>query len=103
MNEIYYVITSFSNGVREYYSNLGKVTRYFPTARFGFRYEKIELRVGGKALLKKIEELRTPRIIFGHIHENGSKSLEKDGTIYYNVSILDQHYEIAHEPMVIDV
>ena len=33
MNEIYYVITSFSNGVREYYSNLGKVTRYFPTAR----------------------------------------------------------------------
>ena len=33
MNEIYYVITSFSNGVREYYSNLGKVTRYFPNAR----------------------------------------------------------------------
>ncbi len=32
MNEIYYVVTSFSNGVREYYSNLGKVTRYFPNA-----------------------------------------------------------------------
>jgi len=32
MNEIYYVITSFSNGVREYYSNLGKVTRCFTNA-----------------------------------------------------------------------
>ncbi len=74
-----------------------------PTARFGFRYEKTELRVGGKALLKKIKELKIPRIIFGHIHENGSKSLEKDGTVCYNVSILDQHYEIAHEPMVINV
>ena len=30
MNEIYYVITSFSNGVREYYSRLGNVTEYFP-------------------------------------------------------------------------
>lgn len=40
MNEIYWVITSFANGVREYYSNLGKVTRFFPNAHL---FDTIEI------------------------------------------------------------
>lgn len=74
-----------------------------PTARFGIRFEEIELKVGSKALLKRIQEIRPRVVCFGHIHENGNTKLEIDGITYINAAILDEHYEIAHEPMVIDV
>ena len=73
------------------------------TARFGIRFEEIELKVGSKALLKRIQEIRPSVVCFGHIHENGNTKLEIDGITYINAAILDEHYEIAHEPMVIDV
>jgi len=74
-----------------------------PTARFGIRFEEIELKVGSKALLKRIQEIKPRVVCFGHIHENYGTHIDDFGIKYINAAILDQHYEIAHEPMVINV
>lgn len=52
---------------------------------------------GCRDLLDKINEVK-PRInIFGHIHENGSKRIHIDGTDFYNVAYLDEHYNPGRE------
>ena len=57
---------------------------------------------GCPSLLARIEQLRPKVHIFGHIHE-GHGYAEKDGTGYYNVSTMDEHYRRKHSPVVIDL
>lgn len=46
---------------------------------------------------------RKPKLhVFGHIHE-GHGVIEKNGTIFVNASIMDKDYEIANNPVVIDL
>ncbi|MCK9544215.1 MAG: metallophosphoesterase [Novosphingobium sp.] len=40
--------------------------------------------------------------IGGHLHENFGQSIIKNGIDFYNVSVLNQHYELVNEPTIID-
>ena len=58
---------------------------------------------GGCELLR--DELRRikPRLhVFGHLHGTHDV-VEKDGTIFVNASICDEHYEVHREPIVIEL
>ncbi len=58
--------------------------------------------LGSKTLAKKIEKLRIPYVIHGHIH--GSYGIEKtEDTTYFNCSVLDEDYRLVNAPIVIDV
>lgn len=74
-----------------------------PTARFGMRFEEIELRVGSKALLKRIQQIKPQYVVFGHIHENYGRYTDNLGIQYINAAVLDEHYDLVREAQVIDV
>ncbi len=58
--------------------------------------------LGSKTLAKRVEELKIPYVIHGHIH--GGYGIEKiDQTTYINCSVLDEDYQLVNEPIVIDV
>jgi len=58
--------------------------------------------LGSITLAKKIEKLRIPYVIHGHIH--GSYGIEKTKhTTYINCSLLDENYDLVNEPIVIDL
>ena len=53
--------------------------------------------------MKHIEEIR-PRIVFcGHIHTGQHGGVEFESSRVYNVSRLDENYEIAYEPTWVEV
>jgi Icc-related predicted phosphoesterase len=58
--------------------------------------------LGSKTLAKKIERLKIPYVIHGHIHGSYGIKKTKD-TTYINCSILDEDYQLVNEPIVIDV
>lgn len=58
--------------------------------------------VGCEELLTAVQRVR-PRIhLFGHIHE-GYGVKEIDGTIFVNVAVLDHHYKMANDPIVLEL
>ena len=58
--------------------------------------------LGSITLAKKIEKLRIPYVIHGHIH--CSYGIEKTKhTTYINCSLLDENYDLVNEPIVIDL
>ena len=64
------------------------------------RYESKH--IGSKSLLKKIKEIRPKYVVFGHNHgEPGS--IEKDGTIFINATLLNDYYERVNPPTIIEV
>lgn len=57
---------------------------------------------GSESLLQKSKEIK-PRIhIFGHVH-TGKRYSKEENTEYYNVSIVDEDYNIAYKPTIIEV
>jgi Icc-related predicted phosphoesterase len=61
--------------------------------------------VGSPSLLRRIEQIRPRLVVFGHIH-NGRGQWELSGespTTLANVTILDERYEMAHQPVVFDL
>ncbi len=74
-----------------------------PSREEGFRIEEAYHEVGSKELLERIQIVRPKLVCFGHVHEHGSETEEQDGIIYVNAAILDEHYEIAHEPMIVEI
>jgi len=58
--------------------------------------------LGSKTLAKKIDKLKIPYVIHGHIH--GGYGIERAGkTTYINCSVLDEDYQLVNKPIVIDV
>jgi Icc-related predicted phosphoesterase len=58
--------------------------------------------LGSNALAKRIEGLKIPYVVHGHIH--GSYGIEKTKhTTYINCSVLDEDYDLVNEPIVIDI
>lgn len=59
--------------------------------------------VGSVSLLKRIQRVKPKLVVFGHIHPGRGqwKLVHEDGsrTILANVSVLDDQYRLAHEPM----
>jgi len=59
-------------------------------------------RTGCPSLLQRVREVSPLVHIFGHIHE-GRGSFSEDGVTYFNVSTMDEYYQRAYEPVVIDL
>lgn len=60
-------------------------------------------RAGCLDLLNKIKELRPILHLFGHIHEEGSKSWYDGITHYSNGSLMDLRYRFMNRPMEINI
>jgi predicted phosphohydrolase len=58
--------------------------------------------VGDEELLFAVRRVKPRLHIFGHVHEAHGR-LEKDGTIFVNVSVLDGAYHMTWQPTVIDL
>ena len=56
--------------------------------------------LGSLSLLERVREISPKIHIFGHIH-SGKKYVRENGTDYFNVSILDENYELAYKPTII--
>lgn len=67
-------------------------------------YEKLDQtvyseKVGCKDLALKVCQIKPAYHIFGHIHEDHGMLLQ-DNITYINASVLDDHYELTHPPIV---
>ncbi len=59
-------------------------------------------KTGCPSLLEKVQELSPTVHLFGHIHEGRGRE-ELAGTTYLNISTMDKHYRIVHEPVIFDL
>lgn len=59
-------------------------------------------RTGCEELLLKVYQVKPKFHFFGHIHEDYG-NYTKGETIFVNASVLDDYYQLVHEPMVIDI
>jgi len=58
--------------------------------------------LGSKTLADRIEKLKIPYVIHGHIH--GSYGIKKTKeTTYINCSVLNEDYDLVNQPIVLDV
>lgn len=57
---------------------------------------------GCEELLRKVNEIKPKVHICGHIHE-ACGSLEKEGTLFINASVLDEKYQLKNEPFGFDI
>jgi Icc-related predicted phosphoesterase len=58
--------------------------------------------IGDKRLLDKIMEYKPELNICGHIHE-GYGVREEEDTTFINCSVVDEHYNLKNEPVVINI
>lgn len=54
--------------------------------------------VGSDMLRQRIMKVKPRICCFGHIHEQGGKSMTVDNTTYINASIVNQRYQHVHKP-----
>lgn len=57
---------------------------------------------GCPTLLKYVQEIKPKVHIYGHLH-NSHGQKELDGTRYFNVSMMNEKYEIVNKPTVIEI
>lgn len=55
--------------------------------------------LGCEDLLHKVNLIKPKYHVFGHIHESYG-TLEKNGTMFINASLLDEYYNLTKRPMV---
>ena len=58
--------------------------------------------LGSTSLAARVYQIKPKVHIFGHIH-TGKKFAEVNGTRFYNVSVLDEQYNVAYKPMRINL
>ena len=58
--------------------------------------------LGSKTLANRIEKLKIPYVIHGHIHGCYGIKRQKD-TTYINCSVLNEDYDLVNQPIVLDV
>ena len=58
-------------------------------------------RTGCEKLLLKVYQTKPKLHVFGHIHEAYGQHI-KDETAFLNASVLNDHYQLVHKPIVID-
>lgn len=66
------------------------------------RPDEVKEHVGCPSLKKRLKEVGPLLHLFGHIHEARGQ-YEQDGVRFYNISSMNKHYRIAHEPVVIEL
>lgn len=57
--------------------------------------------VGCEKLLERLDVIKPKIHIFGHIH-SARGVLERNGTVFVNASILDDHYKLKYDPIIIN-
>ncbi len=60
------------------------------------------INVGSRELLSTIDRVRPKIVVCGHIHE-GYGQFERNSTRIYNVSVVDEYYQLVRGPTVIDL
>lgn len=58
--------------------------------------------VGCKLLLERVLEIKPKIHVFGHIH-NSYGRVEHNGTLYLNVSLMDEDYEVVNKPQKFEI
>ena len=58
--------------------------------------------LGSISLMERIRVVKPKVHIFGHIH-TGKKYTKENGTEFYNVSILDENYDVTYKPTIINI
>lgn len=59
-------------------------------------------RAGCLTLLERVKEVKPKYHIFGHIHEDGGKTEEHDGTKFINASVVNLDYQISNDGLIIE-
>lgn len=54
------------------------------------------------SLLARVQCVKPSLHLFGHIHE-GDEYVERDGVAYHNVSSMNEHYQMTHNAVTIDI
>lgn len=57
---------------------------------------------GNRDIRGRVAEVRPQYHLFGHAHE-GYGLLEKEGVVYSNAALLDDHYQLCHEPHLFEL
>jgi 3',5'-cyclic AMP phosphodiesterase CpdA len=57
---------------------------------------------GSRELLAAVDRVKPKVLICGHIHE-GHGQFEHNGTRIFNVSVVDEHYQLVHKATLFDV
>lgn len=58
-------------------------------------------RAGCHQLESRVLEVKPRYHIFGHIHEDGGKTQQGDGTVYVNASVLNEDYQVSNDGITI--
>lgn len=60
-------------------------------------------RCGCSTLLREIMKKKPRRHVFGHIHRYGNQCINQEGIDFFNVSVLNEQYQLVHKPTIIEV
>ena len=73
-----------------------------PPYGYGDTVKNQSYHLGSESLMDRIRIVKPDIHIFGHIH-TGKKYEENNGTKFYNVSVLDEYYNVAYKPTIINL
>lgn len=59
--------------------------------------------VGCEELNKRVREVKPKVHVFGHIHEEGGKVEDHDGTVFVNAAVVDEKYRLGHPIMAVNI
>jgi Icc-related predicted phosphoesterase len=60
-------------------------------------------RCGCEVLQRILFDRNIKHHMFGHIHGWGSQSIHQEGTNFYNVSVLNENYNLVYKPTILEV
>jgi Icc-related predicted phosphoesterase len=60
-------------------------------------------RCGCEVLQRELIKKAPKNHIFGHIHLNGGQCINEMGINFYNVSVLDEAYQLVNKPTIIEI
>lgn len=73
-----------------------------PPYGFGDTVKYQSYHLGSMSLMDRVRIVKPKVHLFGHIH-TGKKYEKHNGTKFYNVSVLDDNYEVAYKPTIINM
>jgi len=93
---------------KDYWSKIPSNTNILVTHSPPYNYLDYDLKhgyLGSKTLAKRVEELKPKYHVFGHIHrDEGQRRIqETEHTTFVNASVLDNRYNMIHDPIIVDV